>query len=94
MAADNMVWNITPDGVKERMATLTDTAWAVPGPTRQAGPERGRRAVFGDFTNSGYWMPGYRAQDEALDKHMEKYNLQKQDWRPGLYKQIEQGQKK
>ncbi len=93
MATDNMVWNITPGGVTERMAVITEEAWSVAGPTRQSPPESGRRAVFSDFTNSGYWLPAYKAQDEALDKHMEKYNLQDQDWRPGLYEMIENAQK-
>jgi len=94
MATDNMVWNVTPDGVKERMAVITHDAWSVPGPTRQAPPETGRRPVFSDFTNSGYWLPGYEAQNEAMDKHMEKYNLQDQDWRPGMMQMIRKNQGK
>jgi len=93
MAADNMVWNITPDGVKERMAVITEEAWSVPGTARQGGPEKGRRPVFSDFTNAGYWLPAYEAQNDAMDKHMEKYNLQDQDWRPGMKKMIEEAQK-
>ncbi len=94
MAADNMVWNITPAGVKERMAVITEDAWSVSGPTRQGPPEQeGRRPVFSKFTNSGYWMPGYKAQEKAMDQHMEKYNLQDQDWRPGMYKQMRGAQK-
>ena len=88
MAIDNMVWNVTPDSVEERMAVITHEAWSVPGPTRQAPPETGRRAVFSDFTNRGYWLPAYEAQNDAMDKHMEKYNLQDQDWRPGMMKMM------
>ena len=88
MAMDNMVWNVTPDGVEERMAVITHEAWSVPGPTRQAPPERDRRPVFSDFTNRGYWLPAYEAQNDAMDKHMEKYNLQDQDWRPGMMKMM------
>ena len=29
-----------------------------------------------------------------MDKHMEKYNLQDVDWRPGMMKMIKEGQKK
>ena len=94
MATDNMVWNVTPDGIEERMAVITHDAWSVPGPSRQAPPEKGRRPVFSDFTNSGYWLPAYEAQNEAMDKHMEKYNLQDQDWRPGMMQMIRKGQKK
>jgi len=88
MAIDNMVWNVTPDGVEERMAVITHEAWSVPGPTRQAPPETGRRAVFSDFTNAGYWLPAYEAQNDAMDKHMEKYNLHDVDWRPGMMQRM------
>ena len=94
MAADNMVWNVTAEGVKERMAVITDDAWSVPGPTRQGSPsQKGLRPVFSDFSNSGYWEPAYKAQDKAMDKHMKKYKLEDQDWRPGMYKMMEGGQK-
>ncbi len=92
MAIDNMVWNVKPDGVEERMAVITHEAWSVPGPSRQAPPEKGRRAVFSDFTNSGYWLPAYEAQNDAMDKHMEKYNLQDQDWRPGMMEMMRRNQ--
>lgn len=92
MATDNMVWNVTPEGVTERMAVITDDAWSVPGPTEQAPPEKGQRPVFSKFSNSGYWLPAYKAQDKAMDKHMEKYKLQEQDWRPKMYKMIEEEQ--
>ena len=88
MATDNMVWNVTPDGIKERMAVITEDAWSVPGTAKQGGPVKGRRPVFSDFTNAGYWLPAYEAQNEAMDRHMEKYNLQDQDWRPDMMKMI------
>ncbi len=95
MATDNMVWNITADGVVERMAVITEEAWSVPGPTPQGPPEQeGRRPVFSDFTNSGYWLPAYEAQNDAMDRHMEKYNLQDEDWRPGMMKMIKSSQAK
>ncbi len=84
MATDNMVWNVTPDGVKERMAVITEDAWSVPGTAKQGLQEKGRRPVFSEFTDSGYWLPAYEAQDDAMDMYMEKYNLQDQDWRPGM----------
>ena len=91
MAVDNMVWNITPEGVKERVAVVTEEAWSVPGPTLQGPPEQeGRRPVFSQFSNSGFWMPAYKAQEEAMDEHMNKYNLQDEDWRPEMYKMIEE----
>lgn len=94
MAIDNMVWNVTKDGVKERMAVITEEAWSVPGPTRQGPPETGRRPVFSDFTNAGYWLDAYEAQNEAMDRHMEQYNLQDQDWRPGMMEMMRKSQEK
>jgi ribonuclease Z len=42
MATDNMVWNVTKDGITERMAVITEEAWAVEGirppPKREGGP--------------------------------------------------------
>jgi ribonuclease Z len=94
MATDNMVWNVKPEGVTERMAVITEDAWSVPGPSQQGGPETGRRAVFSDFTNAGYWLPAYEAQNEAMDRHMKKYGLEDQDWRPGMMEDIKKAQEK
>ncbi len=93
MATDNMVWNVTPGEITERMAVITEDAWAVAGTTRQPGPVKGRRAVFSDFTNAAYWLPAYEAQNGAMDEHMKRYGLEKEDWRPGMMKQIEEAQK-
>ena len=81
IAMDMMVWNITRDDVIERMAVSPDRALGVPGPTRQPPPEKGRPSPMSDFIASGEWPPGFKAQDEMLDEHMKKYNLQEQDWR-------------
>ena len=94
MAIDNMVWNVRQDGITERMAVITEEAWSVPGPTRQGPPEEGRRPVFSDFTNAGYWLDAYEAQNDAMDKHMEQYNLQDQDWRPGMMEMMRKSQEK
>lgn len=94
MATDNMVWNISAEGVTERMAVITEDAWSVPGPTRQGGPETGRRDVFSDFTNAGYSLPAYEAQNEAKDRHMKKYGLENEDCRPGMIEDIKKAQEK
>ena len=82
VAVDNMVWNITKDKITERMAVSPDRASGVPGPTRQPPPERGRPDVMSDFIKSGEWGPGFNAQNDMLDEFKQKYNLEKQDWRP------------
>ena len=81
VAVDNMVWNATRDKVVERMVVSTDRASGVPGSTRQPPPERGRPDPMSDFIKQGEWAPGFNAQNKMLDEHMEKYNLQDQDWR-------------
>jgi hypothetical protein len=78
---DMMVWNITKDGVRERMAVSPDRASSVPGPTRQPPPEAGLPDPMSDFIKGGEWGPGFNAQNEMLDAFSEKYGLEKQDWR-------------
>ena len=34
-----------------------------------------------EFIKEGEWGPGFNAQNNMLDAHAEKYNLQDQDWR-------------
>ncbi|WP_420338433.1 guanitoxin biosynthesis MBL fold metallo-hydrolase GntH [Roseibium sp.] len=82
IATDMMVWNITKDGVREREAVSPDRASAVPGPTRQPPPEKGRQSPMSSFIADGEWGPGFNAQNEMLDAHRDKYGLQNQDWRP------------
>jgi hypothetical protein len=65
-----MVWNVTKDGVTERMAAATDEAWGVPG---TATPPPGK------------WKEGYDASNKMLDEHARKYNLEDQDWRKGYW---------
>ena len=91
MATDMMVWNVTKDRITERMAVSPDDAWSVPGTAPQARPEKGQPNPMSDEINSGRWVEGFRAQDPALDRHMKKYNLEKMDWRPAMYKELEGG---
>jgi ribonuclease Z len=81
IAEDMMVWNITKDKVIERMAVSPDRASGVPGPTRQPPPEKGIPDPMSDFIKQGEWGPGFNAQNDMLDEHAKKYNLQDQDWR-------------
>ena len=81
VAVDNMVWNITKDKVVERMVVSADRARGVRGPTRQPPPVKGTPSPMTDFIKKGEWGPAFNAQDEMLDQHSKKYNLQKMDWR-------------
>jgi ribonuclease Z len=88
MATDMMVWNITKDKIVERMAVSTDDAWSVPGTAKQPPPEKGQPNPTSEFIEQGRWVEGFQAQDEMLDLYMKKYNLEKQDWRPAMYKEL------
>jgi hypothetical protein len=35
-----------------------------------------------EFIKSGEWGPGFNAQNPMLDEHMQKHNLEDEDWRP------------
>lgn len=85
MATDMMIWNVTKDGVTERMATYTDEAWGVSGTAVQPPPEKGQADPMSDFIRSGKWREGYEASDEMLDEHAKKYGLEDQDWRDGYW---------
>jgi hypothetical protein len=77
-----MVWNVSKDEVRERMAVSTRNAWAVEGTTRQPPPQSGTPDPMSDFIKNGEWGPGFNAQNQMLDEHMKKYNLEEKDWRP------------
>ena len=81
MAVDMMVWNITKDGVVERMAVSPDRARGVRGPSRQPPPDKDWPNPMSDFIKAGEWVPAFEAQNEMLDAHSRKYNLEKMDWR-------------
>ncbi|SEF63894.1 guanitoxin biosynthesis MBL fold metallo-hydrolase GntH [Vibrio hangzhouensis] len=89
MAVDMMVWNITKESIVERMAVSTEDAWSVPGTAVQPPPQKGVPNPMSKEMDNGRWLPAFRAQDKMLDKHMEKYNLGEQDWRPKMYEQFE-----
>ena len=89
MATDMMVWNITKDKITERMAVSTDEAWSVPGTAQQPPPEKGMPNPTTDEIEKGRWVAGFQAQDEMLDGFMKKYNLEKMDWRPAMYQELQ-----
>ena len=90
MAIDMMVWNVTKDKINERMAVSTDDAWSVPGTAQQPQPETGWPNPSTEYIENGRWLPAFRAQDEMLDRHMKRYNLEDQDWRLEMYKKLEE----
>jgi ribonuclease Z len=53
MATDMMMWNITRDGVTERMAISADHAWDVAGPSEHLEPDPDRDPVYTQFILDG-----------------------------------------
>jgi hypothetical protein len=81
------VWNITKTKITERMAVMTDDAWAVPSGKRQPPPQKRGPSTFSKYILQGrvdrLVQP---VQKKMLDEFMEKYNLQNQDWRKQMMK--------
>jgi len=49
MVTDMMMWNITRDGVTERMAVSPDHAWDVAGPSERLAPDPNRASEYTQF---------------------------------------------
>jgi ribonuclease Z len=92
MATDLMVWNVTKNNVKERMAVTTDDAWSVPGTAKQPPPVKGLPNPMSEWLDAGRWLPGFKAQDRMLDEYGKEHGLEELDWRPGMYKKLEKNQ--
>ena len=87
MATDRMVWNITKAKITERMAVMTDDAWAVPSGKRLPPRPKGQPSTLSKYILQGRWDKGVQpVQKKMLDEFMEKYNLQNQDWRKQMMK--------
>ena len=82
MATDNMVWNITRDGIKERMVVSPDDAWDVPGPGRAPPPDRSRKSEYSQFTLDGRYDTS-DADGAWLAKFMEENDLTQDDLKVG-----------
>lgn len=56
LAQDNMVWNITKDAIKVRMAVITEEAWSVPGAKKPPAPDTtGLTDPLSDAMKAGKW---------------------------------------
>ncbi len=78
LAVDNMVWNITKDGVTERMAVSPDQAWAVNGPNPPPKPPvRGSLPdPITDFIKAGRWQPAEAAQAEMIQEFEKTHGME------------------
>jgi len=77
LATDLMVWNITRDNIKERMAVATGEAWSVPGTKRPQPNEKGENpfAHFTKFITDGKWDVR-DAEGPMIRAYMKKFNIQ------------------
>ena len=76
MATDMMVWNITRDGIKERMAVSPDDAWDVGGPTPPPLPDKKFPPQESKFTLDGRWDVS-DVEDKAFKEFRQKHGLSK-----------------
>ena len=75
MADDMMVWNVTRDRIRERMAVSADNAWDVAGPTRPPLPDKKFPPQESDFTLEGRWAPAVEVDNEAFKDFKKKHGL-------------------
>jgi len=82
MATDMMVWNLTRDGVQERMGVSTDNTWDVEGPGEQLAPDRSRASEYTDFILGGR-LDVNEANAQWSKKFMEENGLTEEDLKVG-----------
>ena len=77
LATDNMVWNITRDSIRERMAVSPNQAWAVPGskpppkpPAKGTVPD-----PVSDFIKAGAWDVD-DVQGEMIKEFKKKHKME------------------
>ena len=54
LAVDYMVWNVTKDDIKIRMATKDEEVWPSPAIRDKLPPDTSKMVPMSDFTKSGY----------------------------------------
>jgi ribonuclease Z len=74
LAVDNMVWNVTKEGIVERMAVSPDQAWSVPGPKKPPAPVGGVPDPLSDFIKAGKW-PVDDVQGEMIQEFKQEHGL-------------------
>ena len=70
-----IVWNITRDGVRERMAVSADDAWDVAGPTPPPLPDKKFPPQESEFILEGRWQPAIEVDNEAFRDFRKKHGL-------------------
>jgi ribonuclease Z len=81
MATDNLVWNIRKKVILERMAVITEEAWAVPGPGKAPAPDRTRKSEYTPWT-LGHVYDTSDVEKETFDKFNKQFNLKPAPYKP------------
>jgi ribonuclease Z len=55
LATDYMVFNVTPEDVRVRMAAIDEDIWPLP-PAREMVVDKSQQKTYGEFVKSGEWM--------------------------------------
>ena len=75
MATDLMVWNVTKDEIRERMAVATDEAWSIAGSAEQPPPQKGLPSPLSEEMDSGR-LDVKDAEAQMLREFWEKYDVE------------------
>ena len=59
LAEDFMVWNVTKDGIRERMAVVEESTWSPPTTRPNIAPSKDDRAKFADMKGLPVQAIGY-----------------------------------
>ena len=74
MATDRMVWNISKDGITERMAVVTEEAWAVRGIKEPPKRETPPTSEFTQYILDGRWNVS-DVQGKAIKDYADEYGI-------------------
>jgi hypothetical protein len=77
-----MVWNVSREGVTERMGVSTDDTWDVEGPGEHLAPDRSRASEYTDFILNGR-LDVDEANAQWSKKFMEENGLTPDDLKVG-----------
>ena len=77
LATDDMVWNISKDGIQVRDIISPDQAWSVNGPTPPPPPPAPGTVPdpMTDFIRNGRWMPANEAQGPMVKEFKKAHNM-------------------
>ncbi len=75
MAEDNLVWNITKDGIRVRSSVSADEAWSVKGKNKPLPPDHTVPPQLSKWLLEGRWNEIDSVQAEMINEFKKKYGL-------------------